>query len=112
ARPDQGAAGSGDQQRGEDQPDLPGGRARPDVPQPRLGRQRRQDRQADSRRQMRIRTRWVLAVLLAAMIVSALVSIRYGALDVSGREMASASAALLSGHTAGTLDERIFAELR
>ena len=31
ARPDQGAAGGRDQQRGEDQPHLPGGRARPDV---------------------------------------------------------------------------------
>jgi iron complex transport system permease protein len=60
----------------------------------------------------RSRTRAVLAVLTAAMIVVALVAIRYGALDFSWREMASASAALLSGHTGGTLDERIFAELR
>jgi iron complex transport system permease protein len=58
------------------------------------------------------RTRGVLAVLLAAMIVAALVSIRFGALDFSWREMTSASAALLSGHTGATLDERIFAELR
>jgi iron complex transport system permease protein len=60
----------------------------------------------------RSRTRAVLAVLTAAMIVAALVSIRYGALDFSWRELASATAALLSGHTGGTLDERIFAELR
>jgi iron complex transport system permease protein len=58
------------------------------------------------------RTRGVLAVLLAATIVAALVSIRFGALDFSWRQMASASAALLSGHTGATLDERIFAELR
>ncbi len=58
------------------------------------------------------RTRGVLAVLAAATIVAALVSIRFGALDFSWRQMASASAALLSGHTGATLDERIFAELR
>ncbi len=61
---------------------------------------------------MRSRTRAVLAALTVAMIAAALVSIRYGALDFSWREMASATAALLSGHTGGTLDERIFAELR
>ncbi|HEY0556035.1 MAG TPA: iron ABC transporter permease, partial [Thermoanaerobaculia bacterium] len=60
----------------------------------------------------RSRTRAVLAALTVAMIVAALVSIRYGALDFSWREMTSATAALLSGHTGGTLDERIFAELR
>jgi iron complex transport system permease protein len=58
------------------------------------------------------RTRGVLAVLVAAMIVAALASIRFGALDFSWRQMASASAALLSGRTGATLDERIFAELR
>jgi iron complex transport system permease protein len=58
------------------------------------------------------RTRGVLAVLVAATIVAALVSIRFGALDFSWRQMASASAALLSGRTGATLDERIFAELR
>jgi iron complex transport system permease protein len=46
------------------------------------------------------------------MAVSALVSIRYGALDFSWREMASSTAALLSGRTGATLDERIFSELR
>jgi iron complex transport system permease protein len=61
---------------------------------------------------MRSRTRAVLAALTVAMIAAALVSIRYGALDFSWHEMASATAALLSGHTGGTLDERIFAELR
>ncbi|MFY9820592.1 MAG: iron ABC transporter permease [Thermoanaerobaculia bacterium] len=60
----------------------------------------------------RSRPRAVLAALAALMAVAALVSIRYGALDFSWREMASASASLLSGHTAGTLEERIFAELR
>lgn len=60
----------------------------------------------------RSRTRAVLAALTVAMIAAALVSIRYGALDFSWREMASATTALLSGHTGGTLDERIFAELR
>ncbi|HEY4591417.1 MAG TPA: iron ABC transporter permease [Thermoanaerobaculia bacterium] len=58
------------------------------------------------------RTRALLAALCAAMIVAALVAIRYGALDFSWRQMASASASLLSGRTAATLDERIFAELR
>ena len=54
----------------------------------------------------------MLAVLLAVMVVAALASIRFGALDFSWRQMASASAALLSGRTGATLDERIFAELR
>jgi iron complex transport system permease protein len=58
------------------------------------------------------RKRGVLAALVAAMIVVALVSIRYGALDFSWREMASSTASLLSGRTGATLDERIFAELR
>ncbi len=54
----------------------------------------------------------MLAALAAAMVATALVSIRYGALDFSWREMASASAALLSGRSGATLDERIFSELR
>jgi iron complex transport system permease protein len=58
------------------------------------------------------RARGVLVALVAAMVVAALVSIRYGALDFSWRQMASATAALLSGRTGATLDERIFAELR
>ena len=45
------------------------------------------------------RTGIVLAALAAAMAVSALVSIRYGALDFSWREMASSTAALLSGRS-------------
>jgi iron complex transport system permease protein len=60
----------------------------------------------------RRRTGIVLAALAAAMIVSALVSIRYGALDFSWREMASSTAALLSGRSGATLEERIFSELR
>jgi iron complex transport system permease protein len=58
------------------------------------------------------RARGVLAVLAVAMVVATLVSIRYGALDFTWRQMASATAALLSGRTGATLDERIFAELR
>jgi iron complex transport system permease protein len=58
------------------------------------------------------RTRIVLAALAAAMVATALVSIRYGALDFSWREMASSTAALLSGRSGATLDERIFSELR
>lgn len=58
------------------------------------------------------RARGVLVALAVAMVVAALVSIRYGALDFSWRQMASATAALLSGRTGATLDERIFAELR
>ncbi len=58
------------------------------------------------------RARAVVLGLAAAAVAAALVSIRYGALDFSFREMASASAALLSGRSGATLDERIFAELR
>ena len=58
------------------------------------------------------RTGIVLAALAAAMAVTALVSIRYGALDFSWGEMASSTAALLSGRSGATLDERIFSELR
>src|SRR6185503_16825362 len=98
-----------------------------DVLQPGHRRQPRQAGGTDSPRQPRQprqvtaeeigeggrrRTGIVLAALAAAMIVSTLVSIRYGALDFSWREMASSTAALLSGRSGATLEERIFSELR
>ena len=49
------------------------------------------------------RRRGVLAALAAAMIVVALVALRYGAPDFSWREMASSTASLLSGRTGATL---------
>jgi iron complex transport system permease protein len=58
------------------------------------------------------RRRAILFGLAAAALAAALLSIRYGALDFSWREMADSTSALLSGRTGATLDERIFAELR
>lgn len=58
------------------------------------------------------RRRALLLGLAAAALAAALLSIRYGALDFSWREMADSTSALLSGRTGATLDERIFAELR
>ena len=59
-----------------------------------------------------LRTPGLLALLTAAMIAVTLVSIRFGAIDFPPGEMWSSTLVFLSGHTAPTLDGRIFTELR
>ncbi len=54
----------------------------------------------------------ILLVLAAAMALVAVASIRYGAIDFSLRQMASATAALVAGREPATLDGRIFAQIR
>ncbi len=56
--------------------------------------------------------RLILFGLLVAMVVAASASIRFGAIDFSLRQMASAMLALVHGREPSTLDGRIFAELR
>lgn len=53
-----------------------------------------------------------LAVLFLLMIVTTAVSIRYGAMDFSGHEMAAAVWGTLSGRSDLPLDQRIFMQLR
>jgi len=55
---------------------------------------------------------WILLALFAAMVLVAIASIRFGAIDFSLREMFSATVALIRGQEPSTLDGRIFAELR
>ena len=54
----------------------------------------------------------ILLALFAAMVVVAVASIRFGAIDFSLRQMFSATLALITGREPATLDGRIFAELR
>jgi iron complex transport system permease protein len=56
--------------------------------------------------------RWCLGLLFVCMIATAIASIRYGAMDFSPHEMASAAWGKLSGRTDLSLDQRIFIELR
>jgi iron complex transport system permease protein len=55
---------------------------------------------------------WWLAVLVLLMVASTVVSIRFGAMDFSGHEIASAVWGKLTGRTDLSLNERIFIELR
>src|ERR1700677_3170734 len=55
---------------------------------------------------------WWLAVLVLLMVASAVVSIRFGAMDFSAHEMGRAVWGKLTGRTDLSLDERIFIELR
>jgi len=54
----------------------------------------------------------LLAALTALMVVTAIASIQFGAIDFPLRQMWTATAAIVSGRTPDTLDGRIFAELR
>lgn len=54
---------------------------------------------------------WLL-VLLVLTIVTAVVSIRFGAIDFSGHDMAAAVWGKLAGRSDLTLDQRIFIQLR
>ena len=56
--------------------------------------------------------RGLLLVLLAAMLVTTVASILFGAIDYTIPEMWSALGTLVPGHAAGTLDQRIFTEIR
>ncbi|HEY1576372.1 MAG TPA: iron chelate uptake ABC transporter family permease subunit, partial [Terracidiphilus sp.] len=57
--------------------------------------------------------RWYLTVLFLLMVVTAVASIRYGAMDFSAHEMASAVWGKLSGRAdLMPLDQRIFIDLR
>ena len=56
--------------------------------------------------------RGLLFVLLAAMLVTTVASILFGAIDYTLPEMWSALGTLVPGHAAGTLDQRIFTEIR
>ena len=56
--------------------------------------------------------RWSLVILFLLMIATTVASIRYGAMDFSGRDMAVAIWGKLSGASNLTLDQRIFIELR
>jgi iron complex transport system permease protein len=56
--------------------------------------------------------RWCLAVLFLLMIATTVASIRYGAMDFSGHEMAAALWGTLSGRPDLPLDQRIFMQLR
>lgn len=56
--------------------------------------------------------RLCLAVLFLLMVATTIVSIRYGAMDFSGHDMAVAVWGKLTGSTDLTLDQRIFIELR
>jgi iron complex transport system permease protein len=60
----------------------------------------------------RLTDRWCLTLLFLLMAATAIASIRYGAMDFSGHEMASAAWGKLSGRTDLSLDQRIFIELR
>ena len=54
----------------------------------------------------------LLLALLATMVLVAIASIRFGAIDFSVRQMLSAIWALATGREPATLDGRIFAEIR
>ena len=56
--------------------------------------------------------RGLLLVLLAAMLVTTVASILFGAIDYTIPDMWSALGTLVPGHAAGTLDQRIFTEIR
>lgn len=56
--------------------------------------------------------RWCLAVLFLLMIATTVASIRYGAMDFSGHEMAAALWGTFSGRPDLPLDQRIFTQLR
>jgi iron complex transport system permease protein len=56
--------------------------------------------------------RGLLVTLFGVMIAAALASIRFGAIDFSLAQMWSSAVAFVGGHTAPTLDGRIFTELR
>jgi iron complex transport system permease protein len=56
--------------------------------------------------------RWWLSLLFLLMIVTTIVSIRFGAMDFSAHDMAAAVWGKLSGRTDLTLDQRIFIQLR
>jgi len=56
--------------------------------------------------------RGLLLVLLAAMLVATVASILFGAIDYTIPDMWSALGTLVPGHAAGTLDQRIFTEIR
>lgn len=56
--------------------------------------------------------RGLLFVLLAAMLVTTVASILFGAIDYTLPEMWSALGTLVPGHAAGSLDQRIFTEIR
>lgn len=53
-----------------------------------------------------------LVLLFVLMIVTTAASIRYGAIDFSSHDMASAISGKLAGHNDLTLDQRIFIQLR
>ena len=55
---------------------------------------------------------WWLAMLFLLMVASTVVSIRFGAMDFSAHEIASAVWGKLTGRADLSLDERIFIELR
>jgi iron complex transport system permease protein len=54
----------------------------------------------------------MFAALTAVMLVTAIVSIRFGAIDFPLGQMWSSTLAMVTGHTPATLDGRIFTELR
>jgi iron complex transport system permease protein len=56
--------------------------------------------------------RGLLFVLLLAMLVTTVASVCYGAIDYSLSEIGSALLTLSPGHAAGTLDQRIFTQIR
>jgi iron complex transport system permease protein len=56
--------------------------------------------------------RGLLIVLTVVMVVTAIASIRFGAIDFPLRQMWTSTLAVLSGHTPDTLEGRIFTELR
>ena len=56
--------------------------------------------------------RWCLTLLFVLMAATAIGSIRYGAMDFSAHEMASAAWGKLAGRSDLSLDQRIFIELR
>ena len=56
--------------------------------------------------------RWCLLLLFILVIVTTVASIRYGAMNFSSHDMASAAWGKLSGRTDLSLDQRIFVELR
>ena len=56
--------------------------------------------------------RWCLILLFLLMIATTVASIRYGAMDFSAHDMATAAWGKLSGRADLTLDQRIFIELR
>lgn len=56
--------------------------------------------------------RWWLVMLFVLMLATTIVSIRYGAMDFSGHDMAAAVWGKLTGQNNLSLDQRIFIELR